>query len=108
MKRVLLIGVAAAVVSLAGISLVRGQGSPDRPPGVSAAAWVPISDKLGFVRLPPVPVAGMPRPSAMPRPVDPTVLLVKPPVEGYFMVKDASGWSRVSIAEPVIGPGGTG
>ena len=101
MKRVLLVGVAATAISLAGATLVRGQASPDRPQGVSAAAWIPISDKLGFVRLPPAPVT-------MPRPVDPTVLLVKPPVEGYFMVKDGGGWSRVSIAEPVIGPGGTG
>jgi hypothetical protein len=99
MKRYLMIGVAVAVVSLAGAAVVSGQAAPDRPQGVSAAQWIPVSDKLGFVVLPSVSI-GLGS-------ADPDVLLGKPPVEGYFMVKNNSGWSRIAIAEPVFGPGGT-
>ena len=99
MKRILVIGIAMAVVSLAGAAVVSGQMAPNRPQGVSANRWIPISDRLGFVVLPPVPIGS--------GSADPDVLLAKPPVEGYFMVKDNSGWSRIAIAEPVFGPGGT-
>lgn len=100
MKRILLIGMAVAAVSLAGVAVVSGQIAPNRPQGVSEKQWFPISDRLGFVVLPPPAViaAGSP---------DPDVLMVKPPVEGYFMVKNNTGWSRVAITEPVFGPGGT-
>jgi hypothetical protein len=99
MKRILMIGIAVAVVSLTGAAVVSGQTVSSRPQGVSAKQWIPISDKLGFVVLPPVSLAN--------GSADPDVLLVKPPVEGYFMVKDNMGWSRVALAEPVFGPGGT-
>ncbi len=99
MKRILMIGIAIAVVSLAGAAVVSGQTTSNRPQGVSAKQWIPISDKLGFVVLPSASIgAGS---------ADPDVLMVKPPVEGYFMLKDNSGWSRISIAEPVFGHGGT-
>ena len=100
MKRILMIGIAIAVVSLTGAAVVSGQTTPNRPQGVSAKQWIPISDKLGFVVLP--SAAAMGSGSA-----DPDVLLVKRPVEGYFMLKDNSGWSRIAISEPVFGPGGT-
>jgi hypothetical protein len=99
MKRILLISIAAAVVSLTGAAVVSGKTASSRPQGVSANQWIPISDKLGFVVLPATSIAS--------GSADPDVLLVKPPVEGYFMVKDHSGWSRVAIAEPLFGPGGT-
>jgi hypothetical protein len=99
MKRILMIGVAVALASLAGVAVVEGQTAPNRPQGVSATQWIPVSDRLGFVVL---PSAAMGSGSA-----DPDVLLAKPPVEGYFMVKNSSGWSRVTIAEPVFGPGGS-
>jgi hypothetical protein len=98
MKRILMIGIAVAVVSLTGAAVVNGQTASNRPQGVSAKQWIPISDRLGFVVLPPVSIAS--------GSADPDVLLVKPPVEGYFMVKDNTGWSRIAIAEPVFGPGG--
>ena len=101
MKRILMISIAVAVVSLTGAAVVSGQTGPNRPQGVSATRWIPIGDKLGFVVLP-LPSASIGAGSA-----DPDVLLVKPPVEGYFMVKDKGGWSRVAITEPVFGPGGT-
>jgi hypothetical protein len=99
MKRMLMIGIAVAVVSLAAAALVSGQTAPNRPQGVSAKQWIPISDKLGFVVLPRVSIGS--------GSADPDVLQVKLPVEGYFMVKDNTGWSRVAITEPVFGPGGT-
>jgi hypothetical protein len=98
MKRFLMIGIALAVVSLTGAAVVSGQTAPSRPHGVSATQWIPISDKLGFVVLPSASIGS--------GSADPDVLLAKPPVEGYFMVKDNSGWSRIAIAEPVFGPGG--
>jgi hypothetical protein len=52
MKRILIIGIAAAVVSLTGAAVVNGQTAPNRPQGVSASRWIPISDKLGFLVLP--------------------------------------------------------
>jgi hypothetical protein len=99
MKRILVIGIAMAVFSLAGAAVVSGQMAPNRPPGVSANRWIPVSDRLGFVVLPAVPMGFGSS--------DPDVLQVKRPVEGYFMVKDTTGWSRIAIAEPVFGPGGT-
>jgi hypothetical protein len=92
---------------------------PDRPPGVAAADWVPVSSLLGLV-------LAHPRPSPSkndcacyktglcgwcdpPGPVtDPTVLLVAPPVEGYFMIKRGSTWRRLVIVDPLLGPGPSG
>ncbi len=99
MKRILVIGIAIAVVSLTAAAVVSGQTTSSRPQGGVAKQWIPISDKLGFVVLPSASIGS--------GSADPDVLLVKPPVEGYFMLKDNSGRSRVAIAEPVFGPGGT-
>jgi hypothetical protein len=99
MKRILMIGIAIAVVSLTGAAVVSGQTTSNRPQGVSAKQWIPISDKLGFVVLPSASIGS--------GSADPDVLQVKPPVEGYFMLRNNSGWSRIAIAEPVFGPGGT-
>ena len=104
MKRILMIGIVVAVVSLTGAAVVSGQTAPNRPQGVSATQWIPISDRLGFVVLPSASISAG---SIGAGSADPDVLLVKPPVEGYFMVKDKGGWSRVAITEPVFGPGGT-
>ncbi len=74
--------------------------APDRPAGVAAANWVPVSDRVGILLVPsdgPVLAA----------PVD-RALLLKPPVNGYFMVKGAAGWSRLVIVEPVKGPADAG
>jgi hypothetical protein len=99
MKRILTMGTVIAIVTLTGAAVVSGQTPPSRPPGVSSRQWIPISGKLGFVVLPSAAIGS--------GSADPDVLLAKPPVEGYFMVKESSGWSRVAIAEPVFGPGGT-
>jgi hypothetical protein len=98
MKRELSIGAAIVAISLVVTPLVRGQGVPDRPQGVAAGAWISLNPRLGFVVAPTVraPVAGA------------NALLLAPPVEGYFMIKGETGWSRVVIAEPLKGPGGAG
>jgi hypothetical protein len=99
MKRVLLISIAVAMICVTGAAVVSGKTASSRPQGVSAGQWIAITEKLGFVVLPPSSIAS--------GAADPDALLVKPPVEGYFMVKDNIGWSRIAIAEPVFGPGGT-
>jgi hypothetical protein len=74
--------------------------APDRPAGVTAANWVPVSDRLGIV------LVQREAPVAMPVPR--TSLLLKPPVTGYYMVKGANGWTRLVIVEPVKGPADVG
>ena len=54
--------------------------APSRPPGVSAPAWVPISDSLGFVIQQKRPArAGEQLPAAL----------------GYFVVKRDGHWLRL-------------
>jgi hypothetical protein len=76
---------------------VRSSDAPDRPPGVATNAWVPISDKVGFV---------ISQPKDEPARLSPQVLLIAPPVAGYFMLKGASGWTRIVISEPIPGDAG--
>lgn len=49
MKRILMIGIAIAVVSLTGAAIVSGQTAPNRPQGVSAKLWIPIEGQHGVV-----------------------------------------------------------
>jgi len=76
-------------------------GAQDRPAGVAAANWVPVSDRLGIVLVQSEAPAAVPIPNSQP-------LLLKPPVPGYFMVKGANGWTRLVIIEPVKGPADVG
>ena len=101
MKRAFILGAALAAVLTVSTPLVRGQGVPDRPEGVAAGAWIPLNARLGFV------VATEPSHRAIPN-VAAQPLLLAQPVAGYFMVKGATGWSRVVMADPVKGPGGAG
>ena len=100
MKRALMIGAALVTISLVVMPLVRGQGVPDRPQGVSAGAWIPLNPRLGFVVAPAdngqVHIAGG------------NALVLAPPVAGYFMIKGETGWSRVVITDPLRGPGAAG
>lgn len=101
MKGSLIVGVLLAATLVVSPS-VHTADAPDRPPGVTKNAWIPISDRVGFVVVAPNkgPV----------RNLSPEVLMVAPPVTGYFMVKGASGgWRRIVIVDgPPIGPGGAG
>ena len=78
---------------------VHSSDAPDRPPGVAKDAWVPINDHVGFVV---VPYA------KEPVRISPQVLLLTPPISGYFMLKSRSGWTRMVIVEPLRGPGEAG
>jgi hypothetical protein len=73
-----------------------GASTPDRPAGVDAQNWIPVSDKIGFVvttpRIYPLPV------------MDKQPLLLPPPAEGYFMVRTGNGWQRIIIQDPLKGP----
>ena len=90
-----------AVLSLSLVSYTSfGTDTQDRPAGVTAANWVPVSDRLGIVLVQSeAPIA---------RPISPTTLLLRPPVSGYYMVKGANGWTRLVIVEPVKGPADVG
>jgi hypothetical protein len=102
-----------AIAAIATISYVATSAdAPDRPAGVSAKEWVSISATLGVVLMSsesPVAVGRVDAktnttqlpPSGMP-------LLLKPPVGGYFMVKGASGWTRLVVVEPMKGPADVG
>jgi hypothetical protein len=109
MKRLL---VGAAVAAIATISYVAtSAGAPDRPAGVAAKDWLSISTSLGIVLVSgEAPTVGRVDPSNGTTQAPPTgmPLLLKPPVGGYFMVKGASGWTRLVVIEPVKGPADVG
>jgi hypothetical protein len=78
----------------------RSGNAPERPPGVAADSWIPLSDTLGLVLV---------RQKSEPTPIAPDTLLTTPPVSGYFMMKGpSSDWTRVVIVEPLRGPGAAG
>ncbi len=100
MKRPFIISATVVSICLVAIPLVRGQGVPDRPQGVSPGAWISLNPRLGFV-VAPADVGQIHNAGA-------NDLLLAPPVAGYFMIKGETGWSRVVIADPLRGPGAAG
>ena len=88
------------VLSVLAIHFALGASSPDRPPGVEDRDWIPVSDKMGFVVTTPhtYPLA----------PLDKQPLLLAPPAEGYFMVHTGNVWQRLTIKDPLKGPGPSG
>jgi hypothetical protein len=85
------------VASIIGLpSAVGAADSPDRPPGVAAADWVPISGSLGIVVLSRHTVPAIDRFGA---PIGRSV----PAADGYFMVKDHTGWRRLVVIQPFAG-----
>jgi hypothetical protein len=100
MKRVAF--VTFLILSLSTISYTSGAADPqDRPAGVSAANWVPVSDRVGIVLVQSEAPLAAPAPRSQP-------LLLRPPVSGYYMIKGASGWTRLIIVEPLKGPADAG
>jgi hypothetical protein len=96
--------IAAAILILASILTIHfalGASSPDRPAGVDAQHWIPVSDKMGFV---------VTTPSIPGRRVttDGQPLLLASPEEGYFMVHRGDVWQRITIKDPLKGPGSSG
>jgi hypothetical protein len=128
MKRLAYAAITAALLSLSYVALPADP--PDRPAGVAAQDWVAVSDRLGIVLVessaPAVPPRDIPlvgrdgriversspavAPAGGPALAIPSgqALFLKPPVSGYFMVKGASGWTRLVVIEPVKGPGDAG
>ena len=90
------------LVSALAIHVALGAASPDRPAGVDAQHWIPVSDKMGFVVTTPQSVPG-----ALVT-TDPQALLLAPPAEGYFMIRGGIGWQRIIIQDPLKGPGTSG
>jgi hypothetical protein len=63
----ILSGIAIAMVAMAGLSLAFSDNAPDRPPGVAADHWAPISATLGVVLVPDSGLsAGSPPPAGGP------------------------------------------
>jgi hypothetical protein len=92
----LLIILASAIT----VHYAQGASNQDRPPGVLAQDWIPVSDKLGFVML-----RADPRGNAS---ADDQPLLLTPAATGYFMARSQIGWQRLVIVEPLKGPGAAG
>jgi hypothetical protein len=88
------------LISALSVHFALGASPPDRPSGVAEREWIPVSDKMGFVVTTPhlYPGAGG----------DGQVLLLTPPTEGYFMIRASNGWQRITIKDPLKGPGSSG
>ncbi len=125
MKRLAYVPIAALLLSLSYVTL--SAAPPDRPAGVTAENWVAVSDRLGIVLVESggpmvapqaIPIVGPDGKLEERGPVvsvgpgiavtSGQVLLLKPPVGGYFMVKGAGGWTRLVVIEPLKGPGDVG
>lgn len=65
------------LVSVLTIHFAFGASPPDRPAGVDAQNWIPVSDKMGFVVTTPSAPGSLVT-------TDPQPLLLMPPAEGLF------------------------
>jgi hypothetical protein len=88
------------LASVLAIHFANGASSPDRPAGVAERDWIPVSDKMGFV-VTTLRIFPMPMP-------DRQVLFLTAPAEGYFMVHTGNVWQRLTIKDPLKGPGTSG
>jgi hypothetical protein len=72
----------------------------ERPIGVEAQDWIPISDKLGFVVVSTIRDSKVhyegPPPGERTRPLFSGVM-PPPPAVGYFMAKTSEGWRRLVV-----------
>ena len=73
----------------------------NRPIGVDAKEWIPVSDKLGFVivRTVEFPVSKVPQIQSGTALLAPTPATPKP-AAGYFMIKTTDGWRRIVVMTP--------
>lgn len=118
-----LISIAIALVAIAGLSLAFSDNAPDRPYGVAADHWAPISATLGVVLIPDSALsAESPPPTVSPTAgpkvpigtIDPNVLIgpTTPtvrriieegqPVRGYIMVKRGKLWRPLQVVAPTV------
>jgi hypothetical protein len=93
------VGIVVLICAFA-VHFALGASGPDRPAGVAERDWIPVSDKMGFVVTTPhtYPLA----------PLDQQPLLLASPAEGYFMVHTGNVWQRLTIKDPLKGPGSSG
>src|ERR1700759_4076215 len=104
----------AVVAVLATLTLMPafGADTPNRPPGVSAEEWAPISDTVGVVLIQgmiPTGGAGSPGPPPAAAISLPTIgAALISPVSGYLMVRRGHTWQRLIVVDPVKGPGEAG
>jgi hypothetical protein len=102
MNRVATASALLILVSVLTLHFALGASTPDRPAGVDAQHWIPVSDKMGFVE-----TTSDGYPGALVT-TDRQPLLLAPPAEGYFMVRTGNGWQRIMIKDPLKGPGTAG
>jgi hypothetical protein len=91
----------AILASVLTIHFANGAPPPDRPAGVDAQHWIPVSDKMGLVVTTPGVHGALVTTDRRP-------LLLLPPAEGYFMVRSGIGWQRIAVKDPLKGPGSSG
>jgi hypothetical protein len=109
-----LIRIIIALVAIAGLSLAFSDNAPDRPLGVSADHWAPISANLGVVLIPDTELSthsGLPKVmnsgdgTTLIAPTTPTVqTLIEEgqPVRGYIMVKRGKVWRPLQVVAPTV------
>jgi hypothetical protein len=112
MKMLVTAGAIALVSAVAVMHAVGAEG-PDRPPGLSASQWAPVSNTLGvvLVQQPQGAAEFLPAPADSHRNPPSGVMggaILSPPENGYFMVKRAGHWARLVVIEPLKGPGDAG
>jgi hypothetical protein len=107
-----LVGIAFFVLAASGLSFAVSSNAPDRPRGIAADHWAPISSTLGVVLVSDTEQNGSP-PRVMGA-VDPTALIDVPspavqaiidegqPVRGYLMVKRGKVWRPLTVVPPTV------
>jgi len=117
--------IAVIAILAGGVGLVGGvigADAPNRPPGVSANEWAPISDTMGVVLVDQQPTA-LDAPIISPSPASGAATrnigagaaigagggaALTAPISGYLMVKRGSLWQRLVVIDPIKGPGSAG
>jgi hypothetical protein len=117
--------IAAIAILAGGVGIVAGAigaDAPNRPPGVSAHEWAPISDTMGVVLVDnqltaldaPI-VTASPASGAATRDIGAGAArggsggaALTAPISGYLMVKRGSLWQRLVVIDPIKGPGSAG
>lgn len=92
----------ALVVAASAVIPQASFAADDRPVGVEAKNWLPISDRLGFVvetekEWP--RIIGGSREILLADP-DRVSAELQPPKKGYFVIKTEAGWQRVVASDP--------
>jgi hypothetical protein len=107
------VGLAFGVLALCGLSFAVSSNAPDRPPGVGADRWAPISATLGVVlvpdselsALPPLAVGAAgppPRTSPGPSPRLPEITPIADPT-GLFAAPSPAVQAIIEEGQPVRG-----